>query len=403
MIDGSRQGATGQYILTTLDDNKVAQTYGAGWQSAATGPNIVALNEAAENGFYTYLFDRALELGNDTVLVQISMLKNQGEDLEALDEAAELLGYEKQDANGSFVLYHRNVEGNFGIVTEYDSICIGSSGTLMTYAYPDMQEGTSDNLSDYTYEDLKDYALIYLANFTYDDKETAENLVLQLAEHGCKVVIDGNGIPTDGKEDFQEFLGVSCQRITFENGYPVLYVDGQDVVCSLFPKGSETWNTVYFNGLEQETGYLYDNGVKVAFLGTAGNENISFIGLNLPYHYFMTGDTKGSGAIMDTLLGAVIEAVPTRELVPLEITYGADEIVITSGKDGVNTTLAYHDIFESEQEISTVKQLLFVNKGTTTIHMSYPYLRIGLIISVAALLCSILFALRLRKVYRKQG
>jgi uncharacterized membrane protein len=111
----------------------------------------------------------------------------------------------------------------------------------------------------------------------------------------------------------------------------------------------------------------------------------------------MTGDTKGSGAIMDTLLGAVIEAVPTRELVPLEITYGADEIVITSGKDGVNTTLAYHDIFESEQEISTVKQLLFVNKGTTTIHMSYPYLWIGLIISLVALLCSILFALRLRK------
>lgn len=45
------------------------------------------LNEALSDGDYLYLFDRCLELGNDTVLVKLSQLKNREIDVMELSEA----------------------------------------------------------------------------------------------------------------------------------------------------------------------------------------------------------------------------------------------------------------------------------------------------------------------------
>ena len=52
-------------------------TFGAGWEAAETHTNIANLNKGMDGGGYTYTFDRALELGNDVVLVNGSRLLAQ--------------------------------------------------------------------------------------------------------------------------------------------------------------------------------------------------------------------------------------------------------------------------------------------------------------------------------------
>ena len=81
LLDASTLGSYGQYQLTALDGTYVRQTFGAGWQSAATASNIVSLNEAVSYGYYDYLFDRLKEMGDDTVLIQKQQLRFGADDV----------------------------------------------------------------------------------------------------------------------------------------------------------------------------------------------------------------------------------------------------------------------------------------------------------------------------------
>lgn len=396
MIDESSLGAMAQYLLTDYNDKQIPNTFGAGWQSAATAHNITQLNEAASKGYYTYLFDRAMELGDDTVLIQISQLKNQEEDIDKVTNAAEKLGYCLVDTNTGYLVYHLDTYDTFGTVCKYNGIGIGTSSPLLSLCYPDIEEGASGNLNDYTFEELSEYKLVYLAGFTYKDKKEAENLVVRLGEAGVTVLIDGNGIPVDERKKTQEFLGVQCHSILFENGYPILYKNQTEYDCNLFERDYADWQTVYLNGLDEADGYLYDSGRRLDFMGTVKNENIHVIGLNLPYHYMLTQD-KQAGELLDGVLKGCLNEIPARETVPLEIEYGADELVIYSEKENVNTTLAYHDIFVCSKEVEVKQNLLQVQKGTTRITMQYPYLAEGLLLSGLGLLLTGVFVIWLKR------
>lgn len=396
IVDESTLGAMAQYLLTDFNDKQIQNTFGAGWQSAATANNIVQLNEAATKGYYTYLFDRAMELGNDTMLIKISQLRNEEEDIEKVTEAADKVGYELVDTNTGFLLYHLDTYETFGTECKYNGIGIGTSSSILGFCYPDIEEGASDNLSDYTFEDLSEYKLVYLAGFTYDDKKEAEELVLQLSEAGVMVLIDGNGIPVDDKNRTQEFLGVQCHSILFENGYPLLYKNNIEYDCKLFDREFSDWQTVYFNGLDEMDGYLYDSGRKLDFIGTTENDKIHFIGLNLPYHYMLTQDEQ-VGEMLDSIVEDCLNEVPDREQVPIEVEYGTDEIVIRSKEDEVNTTLAYHDIFECSENVEVKQNLLQVQKGTTKITMKYPYLAEGLLLSGLGMVLTGVFVFWVRR------
>lgn len=398
LMDESLLGAMAQYLLTDYNGQQIQETFGAGWQSAATASNIVQLNESLANGYYAYLFDRALELGNDSVLIKISQLKEQEKDIEAVTADAEKLGYQLVERNSGYLLYHIDTYNTFGTICQYNGLGIGTSASLLAYSNPDLEVGRSVDLGDYTFEELSGYQMIYLAGFTYDDKKQAEELVIRLSEAGVKVIITGDGIPANERTKNQEFLGVTCQSIVFENGYPILYTDEGELDCYLFDRDYSDWQTVYFNGLEKSEGYLYDSGRKVDFVGTVKNDNIYFIGLNLPYHYFLTHD-EGAGELINHMIGSSLNELPDRQIVPLEVEYSPDRIVITSPENQVNTSLAYHDIFHSNQKLVSENHLTYVNKGKTVITMKYPYLTEGFVMSIAGVILSVLYILWVRKRY----
>lgn len=396
LMDLSSLASTGAFLVSDYRDASAA-TFGAGWQSANTASNIVFLNEAMEKGKYYYLFDRCLELGNDTVLIRTSLIRNGYKDVALLDEAAAASGYELVQEQGDYRLYHRDVAGSFGVVSKYRAIGIGRACAVTTMDYPAMEQGWSDRLDDYTYEELKEYELVFLNGFTYEDRTAAEELVEELSESGVRVVIEADGMPVDEHTGIQGFLGVTCQPILFENGYPILETVDGTLDCDLFPDGYTNWKTVFLSGLDECWGKIEeDDDLSLEFYGTVRNDNIVMIGLNLSYHYSLTGD----GAV-GRLLGHAMTfsgtALPERELVPLEIFYKPRQIILRTDREDVNATIAWHDIFDKDAPVYEKNNLTYVGSGETVIELHYPYLIPGLLVTVTGLGAAAFF---LKKVFR---
>lgn len=389
LFDLSTLGADGAYLTAGAEDG-VASMFGAGWQSSATATNISLLNEALSGGNYLYLFDRSIEMGCDTILIRTSQAAYSVNIAEELDNAAGALGFSLVDEVEDYRLYHLATPETFGVKTTYHAIGIGTSASLMALDFPSIEETTDTNLNHYTYDELIAYDTIYLAGFTYDDREEAEKMILALSENGVRIIVLADGIPVEKGDGLQTFLGVNCQAISFNNGYPELDTIDGVLHCDLFPAGYTKWQTVYLNGLDEVWGSLTDLDQELAFYGTKYNDNLIFIGLNLTYHYALTKD-ENVGVLLSHALKVDGSTLPEREIVTIEIAYDGDQITIVSPDSEVDTTLAYHDIFESKQPIESKRHLLYVNEGTTVIEMRYPYLVQGLCITIGTAILTVIF------------
>ncbi len=400
LMDQGVMEATGAYLLSDFR-GETNTTFGAGWQSAATADNIVMLNEAMDRGRYLYLFDRCVELGTDTVLIPVQNLQYGSEDIENLDAAAARVGYALVEANIGYRLYHMDTPKCFGVISRYWGMAIGTSAKSFVIDYPGMEIGRSANLNAYTYEELKDYELIYLDGFTYDNKQQAEALITELSEHGVKIVISAAGVPVDEYMGIQSFLDVLCQTINFSNGYPIMDTIDGEIDADLFPAGHTDWKTVYLEGLDSCYGSIYELEHELQVMGTVKNDNIFFIGLGLAYHYELTGD-PAVGKLISRVMTIDAELLPQRTLVPLEIQMGKDHMLIQSPENGVNTTLAYHDIFSSPGVIRERNHLLYVEEGTTLVSFKYPYFWEGLLVTVLGIAGSILLVVWTEAYWRKR-
>lgn len=397
LMDESVLEAMGAYLVSGYENGKAA-TFGSEWTTATTASNIKQLNRALTSGFYPYMFDRCMELGNDTVLVKLSQINVHEAPVEMLDEAAKEAGYELAGSNEFYRLYDMNIEGNWGTVTSYPAIGIGTGAPAISLCYPAVQEVSSTNLNDYTFEELSKYELIYLAGFTYDDRQSAEEMILRLSEAGVRIVILADGIPEDRVSHTSEFLGITCNDITFSNGYPLLDTKIGVLDCDFFPQGFEKWETVYVNGLDTIWGTVREENLDLPFYGTVKNDNIIVLGLNLTYFYSMTRD-EGVGELLSDITEFAQGRLPEREIVPITVEYGNNSLIITSEMDKVNTSLAYHEMFNSAQGISQENNLLYVNAGTTYIDMDYPYFKPGLAVMIMGSVLTIVFLYAARKQY----
>ena len=395
LMDASSLGAMGAW-LTADWNNGVPATFGAGWEAANTSTNIANLNKAmAESRFY-YMFDRCEELGNDTVIVRLSQLNKYTGTLDKLDEAANAVGYKLVDYNGDYRIYHLDVNGNWGTISTYEAIGIGSSASGISLRFPAVEETDAYNLDDYTFEQLSHYKEILLDGLTYNDKEAAEELIIRLSEAGVKIIISADSIPQDKTTHTQTFLGVTCNAVKFENGYPEMNTRIGRVYTDMFPQGHTEWNTVYLDGLDTSYGSVDDNGLSLDFYGTVKNDNIIMCGLGIMNFYSMTGD-KTVGRLLENMSGLTQETLPQRKIVPLTIDYTGSTITITSNEDNVNTALAYHDIFSTAQNIEKKNNLMYIQKGTTVINIKVPYVWQGAIVSIAGIILSVVWVIALGK------
>lgn len=402
LMDLSTLGPMPSYAFADVG-TPTQYVFGWAWQGAATANNIAYLNESLEKQNYLYLFDRNLELGADTVLIQKLQLKGTGA-REKLLKAAQKVGYSLIDETDEMMLFSYPVAGSFGVMTRYTGLAIGSTAALVPGILPSFHPGDKLIIDDYTPEELEQYDMIYLSGFFYRNKADAERIVREIAKAGVKVFIDMSRIPADPLTNRMTFLDVSAQPITFYDSFPELVTDTVTTNAAPFAEGYEKWNTVYLTGLTESEGYAWFQDTKLDFVGTDSTKNITYLGFNLLFHAYTAGDSAVK-AVFDSLMKLDEDKLPERTVVPLEIRYETNKIVITSEFDNVNTTIAYQDTFRSDQPIRDMNHFLIVDKGTTVITMEYPYLKQGTIVTAAGIVleAGVLFLIfRKSKTERKE-
>ena len=381
LIDSGKPLNNGVFYLTDYKGS-VNQLFGQGWEAASISLQIAQVNEAFDYGYYYFMFDRLMEYGCDTVLIKKdSAAVYPFNEVEA-EAAAELRGYVKEFDEGTFVVYHHeDVNGTYGTICKYDGIAIGNGAYYISMMFPTICEAPSEYIDDFTLEELSGYDTIYLDGFLYHDVEVAEDLITKAAEAGTEVYVLADGIPENYQSKTNRFLGVECQSVQFDNGFPAFQTKKfGEIELALFPDEFKNWKTVYMNGLTEVLGYSEVLDEEMPFWGKGTNDNITFIGFNLTYYYSRTRD-KNVGAILAGIVDVSEYEVPEREIVPLDITYGTDSITVSSPKNNVNTSLAEHDIFRGD--FRTFNRLVFVDSGETVITYSYPYMLQGCLMSFA--------------------
>lgn len=398
LVDESRLDSESAYLVTGLDE-PLAMSEGAAWQSSVTASNFMQLDRALEEGEFDYLFDRSLELGDDSVITATSLVKQRDASTEEkLDAAASRSGFKLVSVSGDYRLYHRNAPTTFGVKSSYRAIAIGTSAPGLTLQFPAFEEADSTNLSDYSFEDLEGYDVIFLGGFTFNDREKAEELVEKLANNGTRIVIAADGIPADEHTGSKTFLGLDCEEITFKNGFPELQTEKGSMVTTLFPNGFEQWDCVYVNGIDNPSAVIEEGERTLPVCGSLANPNIQVIGLNLTYYESLTHDDNVA-SLLSNVLGVSSSELPKRELVAMNVSISGDSstIVIDSPVNDVDTTLAYQDIFEGNRPLAKRNNLLHVDKGKTVITMTYPYLPQGLLVSIGGVALSIVLYRILRR------
>lgn len=396
LIDSYSPFVNGVFYLSDYNGESTNQLFGQGWEAASTSLQIAQINEAFDNGYYYFMFDRLLEYGCDTVLIK----KNSAavipyNEIEA-EEAATKRGYVKEYEEGIYVVYHyEGITGTYGTISTYDGLAIGSGAYYISMMFPTVREAPTEYIDEFTLEELTSYNIIYLDGFLYHDVHAAEDLITKAAEAGTKVYVLADGIPENAESRTNRFLDVECQPVEFDNGFPEMKTkEFGDLQIALFPNDLKQWRTVYVNGLTEVLGYSEVLGEELPFWGTGSNENIVFIAYNLTYYYSLTRDS-----IVGTLLEGIVETgeteIPERRIVPVDVTYGENSLTIVSPEDGVNTSVADHDIFEGDYE--SFNRLVYVDSGTTEITFKYPYLVQGLIMTFAGVLVTGVMVIYLKK------
>lgn len=384
IVDLSSYGSYPSYGMCGKDG--VNYTYGWAWQGAVTGDNIVLLNEALERENYLFIFDRCLELGNDTVLIRKIHLGKNGGTKETMIKAAEQSGYVLVKETVQSYLFKREAPEQFGVISQYKGMVIGRYANMMTTTYPVFITGESEILDDYTFEELVKYEVLFLTGFEYRDKNYVENLLKKLEANGVRIVIDTTHLQGDSKTKQEIFLGVTNQQIHFKNRYPELRYENQHIYARNFHKDDVDFATGYITSVDHVLGSFTMGDKELAFLGyNEESPNIYFLGINLMYHVTMTGDANVL-RLTNQILGVSNEELPVRELVPIEIEEKDNKLYIHTEKENVNTTLAYQDIFKSEQEISNENNLLKIKEKDTVIEMYYPQFYVGMAVSILGIL-----------------
>lgn len=397
IMELSTYGAFAPYYVSGTF-NKVQYTFGAGWEGAKTADNIVLLNTALNNGRYTYIFDRCIELGTDTIVFPIECLQRKEFDIPKVVEEGSKLGYELINENKQSLLFKLklNVDtDNFGVITSYDNLAIGLDAKEITLMFPNFELGHSNNLDDYSIEELAKYKKIYLSNFIYKDKLLTEKKLTEVSNLGTKIYIDMNHIPVNKKTNIYEIFGVSAQTIIFNQGFSSIMYNNEKNKLNDFDESSDPWNTVYLSGLYNEEGYAYMDDKKLPFVGTQENRNIVFIGFNIVYHAEISGDAQAEKLVSE-IMEEKNNNIPKRKIVPLKISYSNNNITIESYEDKVNTSLSYLDIFKGDKPIFENNNLLIVDKGITQIKLSYPYFTQGMILSIIGVLVTIIFICKIK-------
>ncbi|WP_432666247.1 6-pyruvoyl-tetrahydropterin synthase-related protein [Wukongibacter baidiensis] len=380
VLDSSSFGSfPSYYIAYNPVDGVRDQIYGWAWQGATTSENIVALNTALENGYYDLMFDRALELGADTLVVRKRLIN----DFETLKGAAKAVGYDQYEEDEEVIIYKYPDISKFGSEVSYEGVAIGRYSSNVIYFFPKIQTLDSEFIDDYTYDELRDNKMVFLSGFKFRNQNAAESLILKLSRSGVKVIIDITGF------EGNEFLDVRAEPITIRDNYGEIYYKNERLDMKEFPREYRNWRTSFLNGVEDTESYGVIEHKIINYIGRKDNDNLIFIGLNLPYYTFLTKDVEAL-EILEDLFDLNAFEVPHRKIYRLRVKREGSIIEVTGGKSNIVLPLAALDGFvRVDGDYDVINNLIYLKTPKLTIKIIYPYLKTGIVLSLIFLLITI--------------
>ena len=209
-------------------------------------------------------------------------------------------------------------------------------------------------------------------------------------------MIDSTHLPADAGTKIESFLGVTNQQVHFQKQYPSLQVNGKTYQTGSFLAADSDFATGYISKVDHVLGSVQMGSETLAFYGyNDANPNIYFLGINLMYYATSTDDAVAYN-VLDEVLNVSSGQLPIRQLVPITVEQTGRKLLIHVDEDtslaagtAVNTTIAYQDIFTSDQEIAQTNHLLDVYAADTEITMHYPMFAVGLLTSISGLIAGI--------------
>lgn len=367
--------------------SRTSLTQGFSNQLSETDYNYTQINQALEDGRFAYVFDRSLELGDDTIVLNTGQIAARVSwTAKQVDAAAQQSGYSFVESREGYRLYHRDTPSTFGVKTAYRAIAIGRAASEIARQFPAFEEAPDRALDSYSYDDLKGYDTVYLDGFTYKSRQAAEKLVEKLSDSGVDVIIAADGIPTEEHTGEKTFLGLDCESITFQGGFPTIYTEGGPLETTLFPNGYTDWSCVYVNGLVDVYATIQEGDRTLPVCGTLENSHIKVIGLNLTYYEGLTGD-EGVAGLLARFLDISSQELPSRKTVPISVGVSGNTVTVASKTGSVDTTLAALECIDVRSGTAWVAEnLVYVGRGKTVIELGYPYLWQGAGVSALGLI-----------------
>lgn len=402
-LDIDRESSYPGYYLTKSNKdvifaNKSSQKYNT------ISDNLQMLKYAAYTKRFYFIFDRSLEMGCDTVLFNTKGLILTQSDYSKLQKACNQYGYRQviNNTTEKYLIFHKDITRQIGNIARYEGISIGRTARNVSLVYPYFENGASNNLDDYSIKKLSKYKKIYLSGFKYKRIEDAEKKLKALADRGIDIYIDMDTLPVNPLTNRQVLFGVTAQVISFKHNFPEFTYKGRKITPRRFYKVYKEWNTVYIEELDKITGYSDAADRVLPYTGDKG-EHIHFMGFNILYHVIEANDVSIQ-FILDDFFGLKEGDHPVREAVNLDVNYAYDKITVNSNKNNVIVPISYQKVFDQKYKFVRVNNMIKVSKGKTVLRFNYPIFRVGVIISIVAVVILIVsFEIYRRMKKRNKG
>ncbi len=302
---------TSQAAFDLSDPGRREQIYGFAYQGAAIGPALVLMNTALEHEDYAYAVDRAWQCGATDLVVGTKWVNPS-----LIVEAASAAGFGDAATYGSLLLLTRPASPQ-AFVAPYTAVAIGRLSAIISMLFPSVETGRA-RLDSYTENELAQYDTVFLTGVEWESRTRAEQLVRGYVKGGGHVIVDLTQFPKGILNDCPSFLGVAGERVSL-NQMPAMLVGQGTLQLQPLSKEFNPWVAVVPQGLDQVDISFGYYGQPAALLGTKKLEggDVTFIGMNLPYHAYLTRDPEAL-SLLAGLLGTEPGAVPNRTAVPLE-------------------------------------------------------------------------------------
>lgn len=315
-IDLSQLGSAPSYIFSELMG--MEQVFGWAWQGAITSNNIMLLNTGLDTTYYPFLFRSCVDLGATDLVVKEDVI----DDPQFFREAAGKAGYEQQDSFGGISIWH-SIDRPYLVEKKPECLVIGKFAGTIALQFPEAEMGIYHQIDKYSIAKLKEYPTLILSGAGWQSKSQAEKLIKDYVTAGGKVFIDLAGMPENVLAKQPEFLGVYGEPVSLKKAITVYGKESRFQLGNFTPE-IPLWKAYIPMGLDKvelEFSY-YGNQAPVYGYKLIDGQKVWFLGGNILFHSFNTGDTVAL-KIMQNILG--LNTSYTREqLIPLQ-SYEASE------------------------------------------------------------------------------